>query len=300
MKSIRSISFILCLIVIPLPCLAQTFEVFSVPSPEEMTRVELAALVSPEASSRVGDFRDDVRPGVDTPAFLLGPQDGEPLQVAVIYVPPPKSPAEEYPGTISDPLEPVNRAFFSFNDKLYFWALKPAASGYKAVIPEEVRVSIRNFFSNVTTPVRFVNCLLQANFNCAGTEALRFFLNTTVGVAGFFDPSKKDFKIEKTNKDFGQTLGVYGIGTGFYIVWPVLGPSSVRDTIGYVGDLFLDPQNYLITNFWINLAVKSYYQVNETSLTIGEYEDLKASALDPYTALKDAYFQYRQSKVKEK
>ncbi len=299
MKSICSISFLLCLIVIPLPCLAETFEASSAPSPEEMVQVELAVLVSSEVSG-TGDFRDNVHPVVETPVSMDGPQDDAPLQVAVIYVPPPKSSTEEYAGTISDPLEPMNRAFFYFNDKLYFWALKPAASGYGAVIPGEVRVSIRNFFSNVTTPIRFVNCLLQGNFNCVGTEALRFFLNTTVGVAGFFDPAKKDFKIEKTNKDFGQTLGVYGIETGSYFVWPFLGPSSVRDSIGFIGDLFLDPQTYLITSLPINLAVRAYSQVNETSLTLGEYEDFKKSALDPYTALKDAYFQYRQGKVKER
>jgi phospholipid-binding lipoprotein MlaA len=152
----------------------------------------------------------------------------------------------------------------------------------------------------VTTPIRLVNCLLQVNFSCAGTEALRFFLNTTVGVAGFFDPAKKDFKYEKKEKDFGQTLGVYGIGPGIYFVWPIIGPSSIRDSVGFIGDLFLDPQNYLIESLWINLAVKSYHQVNETSLTLGDYEDLKKGALDPYTALKDAYFQYRQGKINEK
>jgi phospholipid-binding lipoprotein MlaA len=225
----------------------------------------------------------------------------KPIQVALANIPPPlPSDSEEPLETIADPLEPVNRAFFHFNDKFYFWVLKPVASGYKAVVPEELRVGVRNFFSNAATPIRLVNCLLQANLEHAGTETARFFLNTTFGLAGFLDPAKTEFSIEKREKDFGQTLGIWGIGPAFYINWPILGPSSLRDTAGYVGDVLADPTNYLITSILINLAVKSYAQVNETSLRIGEYEDFKGAALDPYIALKDAYHQYRQNKIREK
>jgi phospholipid-binding lipoprotein MlaA len=224
-----------------------------------------------------------------------------PIQVALANIPPPlPSDSEEPLETIADPLEPVNRAFFHFNDKFYSWVLKPVATGYKAVVPEGLRVGVRNFFSNVVTPIRLVNCLLQANLEHAGTETARFFLNTTFGLAGFLDPAKTEFSIEKREKDFGQTLGIWGIGPAFYINWPILGPSSLRDTAGYVGDVLADPTNYLITSILINLAVKSYAQVNETSLRIGEYEDFKGAALDPYIALKDAYHQYRQNKIREK
>jgi phospholipid-binding lipoprotein MlaA len=207
---------------------------------------------------------------------------------------------EEAPDMIADPLEPINRAFFHFNDKLYFWILKPVASGYKAVIPQDLRVGVRNFFSNLVTPVRLVNCLLQANFKGAGTETARFFVNTTLGLAGFMDPAKKEFKLEKKEEDFGQTLGVWGLGPAIYFNWPILGPSSVRDTIGFVGDMFLDPQNYLITSTPVNLGIRSYERVNSTSLTLGEYEDLKKDAIDPYVALKDIYYQYRRNKIKER
>lgn len=222
------------------------------------------------------------------------------IQVALANIPPPPSKAEEPAGTIADPLEPVNRTFFQFNDKFYFWVLKPVASGYQAIIPEDGRVGVRNFFSNLTTPIRLVNCLLQAKFKDAGNETVRFLVNTTFGLAGFLDPAKKEFKIEKREADFGQTLGVWGIGPAFFINWPILGPSSLRDTVGFTGDLFLDPQNYLITSIPINLAVKSYNQVNETSLSLGEYEDFKNASLDPYIALKDAFHQYRQNKIKER
>jgi phospholipid-binding lipoprotein MlaA len=211
------------------------------------------------------------------------------------------STSDEAVGTIADPLEPVNRAFFHFNDKLYFWVLKPVATGYKAVIPEDGRIGVHNFFSNVTTPVRLVNCLLQAKFKGAGNETARFALNTTLGIAGFFDPAKKTFKIDKQEADFGQTLGIWGIGTAFYIDWPILGPSNVRDTVGYVGDLAFDPRTYVAYYFVIaeivNTGTWALDKVNDTSLTLGEYENFKKAALDPYVALREAYSQYRQNKI---
>jgi len=213
------------------------------------------------------------------------------------------STSDEAVGTIADPLEPVNRAFFHFNDKLYFWVLKPVATGYKAVIPEDGRIGVHNFFSNVTTPVRLVNCLLQAKFKDAGNETARFALNTTLGIAGFFDPAKKTFKIDKQEADFGQTLGIWGIGTAFYIDWPILGPSNVRDTVGYVGDLAFDPRTYVAYYFLtaeiVNTGTWTLDKVNETSLTLGEYENLKKAALDPYIALREAYSQYRQNKIRK-
>jgi len=160
-------------------------------------------------------------------------------------------------------------------------------------------VGVRNFFSNVTTPVRLVNCLLQADPKCAGTETERFLLNTTIGLAGFLDPAKKKFKIEKRDRDFGQTLGVWGIGPAFYIDWPILGPSSLRDTVGYVGDLTLDPRTYLPARFlFVEMGIWVLDKVNGVSLEIGEYEDLKKAAIDPYIALRDAYYQYRQNKIR--
>jgi len=206
---------------------------------------------------------------------------------------------EERSEIIPDPLEPVNRIFFKFNDKLYFWVLKPAATGYKAVVPQGLRVSVRNFFSNLTTPVRLVNCLLQANIKGAGTETGRFLLNSTFGLAGFMDPAKEEFHLEKKEEDLGQTLGVWGLGPGIYINWPILGPSSPRDTVGFIGDLFLDPRTYILTDP-VYYVVRPFELVNDTSLRIGEYEDLKKDALDPYVALKDIYFQYRRNKIKER
>jgi len=310
MKIVFLISSIWTLsIILSGPCLAGDgtsllSEVF-IPRPNQAIQTEVER-VSPEFSM-LGEPVDSVFSLLE-PLALLHPMEDpipisqfdEPIHLAIANIPPASlegGEPEEVVKTIADPLEPINRAFFLFNDRFYFWVLKPVATGYKTVIPQGVRVCVRNFFSNVSTPIRLVNCLLQAKFECGGTEAIRFALNTTIGIVGLFDPARTEFQIEKRETDLGVTLGVWGIGPVLYFNWPILGPSSLRDTVGYVGDLFLDPTNYLITSTPINLAIKSYYQVNETSLTLGEYEDFKEASLDPYIALKDAYYQYRQNKI---
>ena len=207
---------------------------------------------------------------------------------------------EEQVDTIPDPLEPVNRFFFHFNDKLYFWAVKPVATKYKVVVPKDVRMGVKNFFSNLTSPVRLVNCLLQANFKGAGNETIRFLLNSTLGLAGLLDPAKTELGIEKREEDFGQTLGVWGMGPVSYVEWPFLGASSLRDAIGFTGDILLDPKTYLIKSVPVGLAVRTYDQVNEASFSIGEYEEFKRNALDPYVAKREAYHQYRKHKIKKR
>ena len=200
---------------------------------------------------------------------------------------------------IADPLEPFNRAMHQFNDKLYFWALKPVAQGYKAVVPEPARISVKNFFSNLGFPARFLSCLLQADFSGAATETGRFTINTIWGIGGLLDPSSgKELDLQMQDTDLGQTLGVYGVGQGFYIVWPVLGPSSPRDSVSDIaGDYFLYPVSY-ISPWYAWLGVRAYEEINATSLRIGDYESLKDAAIDPYVAFRDAYIQYRLKKVK--
>jgi len=199
---------------------------------------------------------------------------------------------------IADPLEPFNRAMHQFNDKLYFWALKPVAQGYKVVVPEPTRISVKNFFSNLGFPSRFLSCLIQTDFNGAATEVGRFTINTIWGIGGLLDPSSnKELDLQIQDTDLGQTLGVYGVGQGFYIVWPILGPSSPRDSISIAGDYFLYPVSYIYP-WYAWLGVRGYQEVNATSLRIGDYEALKDAAIDPYVAFRDAYIQYRLKKVK--
>lgn len=195
---------------------------------------------------------------------------------------------------IPDPLEPVNRAFFHFNDKLYFWVFKPVSQGYGWLVPRPARRGVRNFFSNLATPVRTVNCLLQGDLKGTGTELGRFGINTTLGVLGFGDPARGWWDIRRRNEDFGQTLGVYGLGPGIYFNWPIFGPSSLpRGTVGMVADAALDPATYVP-------GLTIYERVNSTSLQLGDYEDLKEAALDAYLALRNAYHQNRQHLVKQR
>ncbi len=202
--------------------------------------------------------------------------------------------------TIADPLEPFNRAMYHFNDRLYFWVLKPVAQVYGRAVPEPARIGVANFFSNLAFPIRFVNSLLQGNFEGAAAELGRFAINTLWGVGGFLDPaSSKDINLVKQDEDFGQTLGFYGIGTGFFINWPLFGPSSPRDTLGMVGDFFLQPLSYFQPQAAASGA-RVFERVNDVSLNIGDYEALKKAAVDPYIALRDAYVQYRFQKIKRR
>ncbi len=198
---------------------------------------------------------------------------------------------------LPDPLEPLNRALFVFNDKAYYWVMKPVAQGYAAIVPETARVCVRNFFRNIAMPVRFVNNLLQGKIRNAGVELARFLINTTAGIGGLFDPAKNDFHIEPKQEDLGQTLGVYGFGQGFYLVLPILGPSSLRDTVGLTGDFFLTPLAYVDDKVAIGATV--VYIENEVSLKIGDYEALTRAAVDPYVAVRDAYSQHRVERVRE-
>ncbi|RLC28262.1 MAG: VacJ family lipoprotein [Deltaproteobacteria bacterium] len=198
---------------------------------------------------------------------------------------------------VADPLAPWNRMMYHFNDKLYFWLIKPVTRGYKTVFPSPVRKGVRNFFRNLTTPIRFVSSLLQGKVRRAGTEFARFVMNSTVGIAGFLDPAKMS-GLNPPREDMGQALGSYGMGNGFYIVWPFLGPSTLRDSIGKVGDIFLDPVTY-IDPMELSLGVYTYRGLNETSFKLGTYESLKNAAIEPYEALRDAYIQHRKKLVDE-
>lgn len=200
---------------------------------------------------------------------------------------------------IADPLEPVNRAIFWFNDKLYFYLLKPVARGYR-IVPVPVRQSVSKFFSNIYTPVRFVNSTLQLKFRDAGTELLRFGINTTVGILGLFDPARNYWHIQKKREDFGQTLGHYGIGQGLYLVLPFFGPSSLRDGVGlFLDGRYLDPVFLYIGDFWLRTEVRGFKLVNGLSLDKDTYESIKRDALDPYAFIKNAYVQKRAGLVRK-
>ena len=201
---------------------------------------------------------------------------------------------------IADPIEPWNRAMYHFNDKFYFWLLKPVTRGYKAAIPEDFRGLFSNFYRNLKAPIRIVNNLLQGEPGYAGKELARLLINSTIGVGGLRDCAGECFGIKGRDADFGQTLGKYGVGFGFYIVWPILGPSSPRDTVGFVGDWLLKPTTYLESGWFnpVTLGLTAHETVNTTSFHLGDYEAIKAAAIDPYVAIRDGYVQHRTEQLK--
>ncbi len=200
--------------------------------------------------------------------------------------------------SVADPLYYFNHAMYSFNDILYFAALKPIATGYKSITPVPVRKGINNFFHNIFFPVRFINTLLQGKLKNAGTEVEIFLINSTVGVLGFAQVAQNKFDLQTSKEDLGQTLGSYSIGNGFYLMLPVFGPSTFRDVLGLVGDSFLNPVNY-VEPWELSTGIKVLKTVNTTSLHIGDYEALKASAFDPYVAIKNGYIQRRKEMIKQ-
>ncbi len=197
---------------------------------------------------------------------------------------------------IADPLEPWNRIMFQVNDKLYFWLLHPVGRGYAATLPQPWRESFGQAFYNLATPVRAVNDLLQGRLVRAGREVGSCLINTLFGFAGLLKPSEgiPALNPEPRDTDGGLTLGTWGIGHGIYFFWPVIGPSSLRDSVGKVGDLFLQPL-YYFTPLEVEVAVQAGEGINYLSLNLDQYKDLKEGALDPYTAFKDGYIQYRRS-----
>jgi len=198
---------------------------------------------------------------------------------------------------VYDPLESFNRFMFTFNDKLYFYGIKPVATVYSHVIPGPLRVSINNGWQNLATPVRVANCLLQLKFRGAGIEVARFFINSIMGIGGLGDPAERMFGLHRQDEDLGQTFATWGVGFGPYLVLPFVGPSCPRDAIGMLGDSYLYPLNYYIGEFWKGAAIRVGKEINLRSLQLGEYENFKASALDPYVAVRSAYYQYRKSSV---
>jgi len=197
-----------------------------------------------------------------------------------------------------DPIEPINRGVFWFNDKLYFYAFKPVARGYRAVLPEPARKSVDNFFLNLAAPVRIVNALLQLKGQKAADELFNCFFNTTFGLVGLFDLGV--VPASSNGEDFGQTLGHYGTPPGFYLVIPILGPSNARDAVGAVGDALTHPvpsPYYLQMKPLEVVGVQSYEVVNNLSLDKDTYESIKKDTLDPYLFVRNAYMQKRAAKI---
>jgi phospholipid-binding lipoprotein MlaA len=200
-----------------------------------------------------------------------------------------------------DPLEGMNRGIYKFNQVADDAVIKPVAKGYKAVAPTPIRIGINNFFSNLGMITTVVNDLLQFKFAYAFTDAGRFVINSTFGIAGFIDVASMD-KIEKRKEDFGQTLGHWGLGSGPYLVLPFLGPSSVRDTTGFIVDTATsDPITYThnIGEIRLHNQLRTVQFIDKRAELLTATDLVDEASLDPYAFTRDAYLQRRASQVRD-
>jgi phospholipid-binding lipoprotein MlaA len=221
---------------------------------------------------------------------------------ALSQTPSSKPPPGESQAVTPDPLSGFNEPMFTFNLKLDDWVLRPVASGYSVIAPQPVRESVGRFFDNARVIPRFANNLFQLKLAEAGTEVARFGINSTLGLAGFFDPADELFGLEEHPNDFGLTIRYYNVPTGPYVMLPFFGPSTVGDTVGLVADGAMDPLSYLVP-WWITLTVntgqRAFEAVNYRSLHLNQFEEADRYAIDLYGAVQDAYLQTREHEVKK-
>ncbi len=208
--------------------------------------------------------------------------------------------AEEGDGAppISDPFERwYNRPVYVFNDHFYEYFMRPVAQTYRDILPEDLRIIIRNIFRNLLFPQRLIGSLFQGDFEKTGRVLSRTLINTTLGIGGMFEVADLEFGIKPVDEDFGQALGVWGIPSGPYIVLPILGPSSARDAFGRVVDTLLNPLFGLVPDFVTSASITAGQMVNETTFYIDDIKALKDSAIDPYISFRDFYHQSRENSI---
>jgi phospholipid-binding lipoprotein MlaA len=225
--------------------------------------------------------------------------------------------AEEAVGEEYDPWETFNTKIFEFNRQVDRWVLKPVAQGYNFIMPDFVQVGISNMFSNIRFAPRFLNNVFQGKIKGAGIEAGRFLVNSTVGLAGFFDVATR-IDLVTPEEDTGQTFGYYGVKPGPYLVLPFFPPFTVRDFVGYLGDIALNPVNWLVapiievnnvpsviahknrtTSTFVQLGARVGEIVNERSRNLEKFQGVEEATLDLYTAVRNAYLQRRAKQVQE-
>ena len=206
-----------------------------------------------------------------------------------------QKPAQVEAAAEYDPIEGFNRKIFWLNDHLDMYVLEPVAKGWDFVLPRRVETSISNFFWNLHFPVDTVNALLQGKFKIAGSDVGRFLVNTTIGIAGFFDPATS-FGLELHWEDFGQTLGWWGLGPGPYLMLPILGPSDLRDGAGLIADTAASITPFFVDSY-ILLAARTVDIVNTRAQYLDTIAKAKESSFDYYTFVRNAYLQRRAGLV---
>ena len=216
----------------------------------------------------------------------------------------------ESQGSTEECFEGFSRAMFKFNHALDSTIYEPVAKGYRA-IPMPIRKGTGNAMDNLRSLLTLSNNILQGDFSGAGNTAARFAINTTAGILGIFDPATKLGFKEKGKEDFGQTMGVWGTNSGCYFVLPILGPTTTRDAVGLVGNIFIDPVYHITHNSEIrngvvgndNYSEHNYYYYRGTSAVdfraknIESFDSLKKNSIDLYASVKSIYLQDRKKKI---
>lgn len=201
---------------------------------------------------------------------------------------------------INDPIEPVNRGIFAFNNVIDMFLIEPAAKVYDALLPGFVKDSVQSFMRNLRSPLIVANSLLQGDLSGAGVATARFIINTTAGIGGLVDVASAQGLAYKS-EDFGQTLAVWGFGDGMYIVLPIIGPSSLRDTTGLVVDTVADPVRIVAFNTdndWIYYTRNAVEALDTRARMLKSIQDLRRNSLDYYAAVRSAYVQKRKSLIR--
>jgi len=203
--------------------------------------------------------------------------------------------------TIPDPIEPFNRAMLKLNTGLDIFIIEPIASSYEYILPQVVRDSVQNFMRNLRTPLYVANNALQGDFGDAGVGTARFVINSTFGLVGLFDVAEKR-GLGFEQEDFGQTLATWGVGDGFYVVWPVFGPSSLRDTVGMVADSVADPVRIVAfseNEDWVYYTRNGVEALDNRARLLDTIRDLRKNSLDYYSSLKSIYEQRRVALIRD-
>ena len=198
----------------------------------------------------------------------------------------------------NDPLEPTNRFFYRINDGLDTYVLRPIAVAYRTVVPGAVRTPIHNVLANISSPVIFVNDVLETKPQRAGTTMMRFLINTTAGVGGLFDVAS-ELGYQRHEADFGETLALWGVGGGTFLFLPVLGPSNPRDAGGFAADVAFDPLTWASFGGSATLGYSRYAAtaIDTRERNIDTIDSIKKTALDPYATFRSLYRQNRAAEI---